>query len=296
MSCRKDGSLEQEPALAFRNAIRDARANALADAEDFHSLIRVMERLANHLCGKDVSLGDKKARKSILKLLGKEAAEVSVSAYGVSRLSAAELYDLVRHARNDAVHEGIFARNLSQHLVQLSILVEDALVDDALCPKIKHYMTSDPKTAEPWEQIKFVRQKMLANSYSHIPIRIEKSWKILSDHGIAIYLWGKGEDSSQEMEGVKSKLSCRLGSAINAESGSLPVESAKLVGPEDSVDTVLREHSDYMKRGLPLLGEEKVRAGGDKDGGKEEGKSLLVGIVTAFDLLFAPRFEVRGQA
>ena len=288
MSCRKDGSLKQEPALAFRNAIREARANVLADAEDFLSLIRVMERLANHLCGKDVLLGHKKARKSILKLLRKETAEASASAYGNSRLSASELYDLVRHARNDAVHEGIFARNLSQHLVQLSILLEDALVDDALCPKVKHYMTCDPKTAEPWEQVKFVRQKMLANSYSHIPVRIEESWKILSDHGIAIYLWGKGEDSNQETEGVNSKLSCRLGGAIKAESGSLPVESAKLVAPEDSVDSVLRKHSDYMKRGLPLLVEEKVRPSGDKDVGREGGKKLLVGIVTAFDLLFAP--------
>ena len=282
MTCRKTEFLEQEPALAFRNAIREARANVLADAEDFQSMIRLIERLANHLCGKDVSLGSKKARMSVLKLFGENAKEAGASAYGTSLLSASELYELSRHARNDAVHEGVFARNLSQHLVQLSILLEDALVDEALSPRIKHYMTSDPKTAEPWEQVKFVRQRMLANSYSHIPVRIEKSWKILSDHGIAIYLWGNGA-------GVKSKLSCRLDSAINAKSAGLPVESAKSVAPEDSVDSVLREHSEYIKRGLPLLVEEKIRANGDEDGCGRKDENLLIGIVTAFDLLFAPR-------
>ena len=43
----------------------------------------------------------------------------------------ANLYDLVRNARNDAMHEGAFARNLAVHLVQLSVMLEDALVNKA---------------------------------------------------------------------------------------------------------------------------------------------------------------------
>lgn len=38
------------------------------------------------------------------------------------------LYDLVRNARNDALHQGAYVRHLTRHAVSLSLVLEDALM------------------------------------------------------------------------------------------------------------------------------------------------------------------------
>ena len=37
------------------------------------------------------------------------------------------LYDLVQDARNDALHQGAFARHLTIHAIGLALILEDAL-------------------------------------------------------------------------------------------------------------------------------------------------------------------------
>ena len=145
------------------------------------------------------------------------------------------------------MHEGAFARSLAVHLVQLSVILEDALVNKAARRQTKHYMMRDPITAEPWEPIAFVRQKMLTNSFSHLPVRIDDSWHIISDHCIAAYLW-----NNNGADGMKQKLKRRLQCAV--KDGALELRCATVVPPDaDMVCEVMANHKDVIQRGDPIL-------------------------------------------
>lgn len=269
-----------ESALTFRNAFREARLKVLANAENYQELLFVLERLTMHLTGESKGLGNDKARSCIMELVRHGALEGRPAASGAGELRASELYDLVRHARNDAMHEGAVARNLAVHLVQLGVMLEDALVnkaDDGR--KAKHYMMREPITAEPWEPIAFVRQKMLVHSFSHLPVRIDGSWKIVSDHGIAVYLW-----QSDGGVDVKERLQQRLDCAVKEE--TLKLRCAVVVKPEAIVSDVVNEKEceRYIRQGYPILVGAEI---------KGEDKKTLLGILTPFDLLYAPRFKAQ---
>ena len=266
--------MTHKSALTFRDAFREARLKVLANAENYQELLFVLERLGTHLAGKHVGLAEAKPR--IMELVKHGALKGEPAASDTGELRASELYDLVRHARNDAMHEGTFARNLAVHLVRLGVMLEDALVNKADRRKAKHYMMREPVTAEPWEPIAFVRQKMLVHSFSHLPVRIGDSWKIISDHGIAVYLWqDDGADS------VREKLQRRLDCAV--KKGMLKVRCAVVVKPEDMMCGVVTEHEQDIRRGDPILVEADIK--------NDMKETLLVGILTPFDLLYAPRFQ-----
>lgn len=182
-----------------------------------------------------------------MELVRHGALEGKPAASDTGELCASDLYELARHARNDAMHEGAVALNLAVHLVQLGVMLEDALVnkaDDGR--KAKHYMMREPTTAEPWEPIAFVRQKMLVHSFSHLPVRIDGCWKIVSDHGIAMHLWQS--DGSVD---VKERLQQRLDCAVNEE--TLKVRCAVVVKPEAVVCGVVNDKKtkDTSGRGIP---------------------------------------------
>ena len=82
----------------------------LANAENYQELLFVLERLGTHLAGKDVGLA--KAKPCIMTLVEHGALQGNPAASNTGELCASELYDLVRNARNDAMHEGAFARNV----------------------------------------------------------------------------------------------------------------------------------------------------------------------------------------
>lgn len=147
--------MDPEKALYFRDQLREARAVAFRDAEAFHEILFTVERIGY--------------------LLAKEARNLSLFHYkpaiqGVASGSPlaevppgrrdwhapfSELYDVVRVARNDALHQGAFARNLTNHAVQLSLVLEDALMNGAT--KVSDYMVREPVCAYPWQPINFVR-------------------------------------------------------------------------------------------------------------------------------------------
>ena len=233
---------------------------------------------AKALTGTNAGLGNPENKNRIMELVERGALQGKPAASDTGELCASELYDLVRNARNDAMHEGAFARNLAVHLVQLGVMLEDALVNRADGRKAKHYMMREPVTAEPWEPIAFVRQKMLVHSFSHLPVRIDGCWKIVSDHGIAVHLW-----QSDGSVNVKERLQQRLDCAVKEE--TLKVRCAVVVKPEDVVREVVKESEGYIRQGYPILVKADIK--------DESENPLLVGILTPFDLLYAPRFEVK---
>jgi hypothetical protein len=52
-------------------------------------------------------------------------------------------------------------------------------------------MVKNPIIAELWQPVSFIRQQMLANSYSYLPLYAEEGWRVVSDSAIANYLGPK---------------------------------------------------------------------------------------------------------
>ena len=92
---------EPDQKLFFRDQLRSARATALADAEGFHAVLRVIELLGQQLGRNIKALGDYKPRLSGLASVSPLAAYLP-SQWPGYHTSFSALYDEMRQARNDA--------------------------------------------------------------------------------------------------------------------------------------------------------------------------------------------------
>jgi CBS domain-containing protein len=253
--------IDRKSAIFFANQLRSARLAALADAEAFDEIIHAVERLGSYLNGKLRDLG------------GYRTAVTSSDVAGVSGLTDlpdpfrtlftpfAGLYDLVTQARNDALHQGAFARHLTKHAIELAIVLEDAL-STYFDPVVSDFMVRDPVCAELWQPLGFIRQRMLANSYSYLPARgDDEAWLIVSDAAVARFLRLDRNGGTRKM-----RLAVTLRDASQRDSDLL--ERAQTLPPGAEVREALERLSP--KGVLLVIG---------PDGG------ALLGILTAFDLL-----------
>ena len=255
--------LKRVEALTFANQLRCAREIALKDAEAFDAIIHAIEGLGSFLTGKILDLG--KYKKELEKLSSNSAlAEDLPKEYRVF-LTFSQLYELVRVARNDALHQGAFARHLTNHAIQLALILEDALrnyheqEDDPATQCVSDYMVRNPICAELWQPLGFIRQEMLINSFSFLPVS-ERKCHLISDRAIAAYL------RADESKWRKRRLAITLGNAI--EESGIELTKAECLNERDTVAFAIG-----LLRDTPLL----VRRKTDPE--------MLVGIVTAFDLL-----------
>jgi hypothetical protein len=160
-------SLDLEIAVFFRDQFREARATALRDAEGFQEVLFVLERFGTSLTGGIQTL--KKYEGDIQKMalispLAKDIPERHKSWH----LPFSKLYELVRKARNDALHQGAFARHLTNSAIQLTLVLEDALMSDR--NMAGDYMVREPVCASSWQPLSFIRQQMLAHSFTYLPV------------------------------------------------------------------------------------------------------------------------------
>ncbi len=263
----REDRLNSEEALHFRDQFRDARLVALKDAEAFHEILFTLERLGYLLKGKEGNLSEYKDKIEVE--AGDSALAVEIPTdHREWHTPFSELYDLVRIGRNDALHQGAFARNLTMHATQLALVLEDALTD-RVTPKIGDFMVRGPICALPWQPVSFVRQQMLANSFSYLPMQWETgngtTWKLVSDFHIARYLRLPGKVSGSER---KRRLAQTVQHAVNG--GSLVLEDATSCSSDTKVDDALPSFSGDSR---PLLVHHPNDLG------------RLMGIVTAYDLL-----------
>ena len=147
--------MELATILHFRDQIRSARIRAFEDAENFHDVVVALESLGAF------QLGTRKNGFSAYEAALSQLAEQSALFEDVSKasslhLSFSDLFTIVREGRNDAVHEGVFARNLAAHAVQLALIVEDALSMSA--SQVQHFMVRGVITAEKFYTLSYVRQ------------------------------------------------------------------------------------------------------------------------------------------
>jgi hypothetical protein len=150
----------------FRDQLRSARATALADAEGFNAVLRVIELLGQQLGRNIKTLGHYKPMLSGLASVSPLAADLP-SQWPGYYTSFSALYDEMKLARNDAVHQGAYARTLTDHAVELSIMLEDALMNEA--SKISQFMVRTVVDAKRWHPVSYVRQQMLTNAFSYLP-------------------------------------------------------------------------------------------------------------------------------
>lgn len=239
--------------IYFRNLFRNARAKALNNSENFEDIIFALESLGKFLTGEEMALGRYKNKIY-------ELAKQSVLADEVPDASPAfhtnfcSQFELIRKERNSAMHEGVFARHLTQHAVEISLILEDALMKEE--KEVKDFMVRNPICAYDWQPVSFIRQNMLANSFSYLPIFYEKEWKLISDLAISRYI----QDADYK---ERSK---RLSVCFD-KSGIKPIKT-KNVNAEDSIDSVMKNWD-----GLPVCVT------------MENSGNEIVGILTPFDLL-----------
>jgi len=250
----------KEQRIYFRDLFRDARAKALNNAENFEDLIFALEKLGKFLyCETKEIVGLSKFGTVISNL-----ADYSVLAkkipndYPKIHSEFSTLYNLVTTARNSAMHEGAFARHLTQHAIEVSIILEDALMSQE--KQVKDFMVRNPICAYLWQPISFIRQNMLANSFSYLPVCKNKKWKLISDFEIAKYL-GNSEGGDK-----RAKLSRKLGDAIKDK-------DIKLISTENiEADYLVANLLEKSRNGLPVCI-------------TENSSGEIVGILTPFDLL-----------
>jgi hypothetical protein len=241
----------------FRLQLQQARENALKDAEAFDGIIHVIERLGSFCLGRVESLGGYQPDVEKVAELSPLAADVPALWRNV-HTPFSLLYSIVKDARNDALHIGASARHLTTHAIELALILEDAL---RMCEEGKYvsdYMVRDPVCAHLWQPVSFVRQRMLTNSFSYLPVQdAAGQWCLVADLQVAKYLQGCTNNER------KRRLATPLGEA--REISPLPANCL----------------SDRMPIGLALS--------------NFDGKPILVfrdnagaeptGILTAFDLL-----------
>ncbi len=244
-------TLQPEERCYFRDQLRQARSQALLDGEGFHPIVAALERLGSMLNPQGKNLGQ--FRESLLAVA---AVGKSAPATGDERalhMPLDVLFAAVKNGRNDAVHQGAYARHLVRHCIELALHIEDGLMADAKC--VADYMVRDPACAQPWQPIALARQQMLTNSFSHLPLFLNERWNLLSDYAIASYL----AHSSNPAQALKERI------AVACERDALPLEPAVVVSSDTLIARALQ-----MGRGRPVLVIEGAR---------------LLGIATPFDFL-----------
>lgn len=257
-------SMNSEATIFFVNQLRDARGSALRDAEAFQEILFVLERLGFAETRGKVNgtpgLGTYKVA------LGRIASESPLyldipRSHSIWHSPFSELYDSVKDARNDALHQGAFARHLTNHAIQLALILEDALMSGL--SRVSEYMVREPACASLWHPISFVRQQMLANSFSYLPVLLttegRQTWHLISDYAVAKYL-RTAESNTQRNSFLAKTMEESIASRL------LETERAEYARADANVKDVIR-----IFKGKPLLVLDE--------------HSHLVGILTSFDLL-----------
>jgi hypothetical protein len=255
-------NMDEFQELYFRDQFRLARATAFRDAEAFHAAILCLERLGLVLTGKPLGLSRFQAMIENLAYQSPLASFVP-KVHQHWHIPFSELYEHVREARNEAVHEGAVARHLTEHALKLLLVLEDAIMSKKNA--IRDFMVRDPVTAFAWQPISFVREQMLTNGFSFIPIHLSHvsraHWGLVSEYAVARYLRHFGDDQER-----RRRLAKTVDQAI--ESQELEIVEAEVCSPTDSIQNVLPR-----LRNVPILVIEPSHP------------DELVGIVTAFDFM-----------
>src|ERR1017187_9447960 len=229
--CASCPSMKPKAARDFRLQLQQARENALKDAEAFDGIIHVVERLGSFCFGRVESLGLYQAALEKLANLSSLATKVPDKWRNV-HTPFNLLYSMVKDARNDAMHQGASARHLTTHAIELALVLEDALRMSENAKKVSDYMVRDPVCAHLWQPVSLVRQQMLTNSFSYLPVQNEEEqWCLVSDLEVAKYLQGQTNKERNR------RLATTLQKAVEAK--EIALLQRKPLNDETAIDKAL---------------------------------------------------------
>lgn len=255
--------LSKTAKIAFRDQLRDARAKAVSDAEGFHEVLFAIERLGATILGKQKTLNDYEGKLRNL-------AECSALSFCLPSkfrhlfMPFDVLYKNLRIARNDALHQGAYARHITSSAVEMSIVLEDALMSDSTV--VSDYMVKDIVCAETWQPLAYLRQQMLKNSFSFLPLyKPNLGWSLISDSSIVFALRNSEEDRNDLLGKTLEK-------AIEKK-WIISIDDVIFAKPGESISEVLSKMQNCCHPEHPVLIQHP----------KEPDK--IIGIVTAFDLM-----------
>jgi len=247
-------TLSREKQIEILSKLREARYLVLRDAEAFHEAATTLEYVGQILTG------------TIRTGLARYKAEIVNLALQTKRHDEGEisrLFEVVREARNDAVHVGAFARHLNTRLIDLLLILEEAIMSQM--NEIQDLMVRNPVVAEPWQLGAHVRNVMLANSFSNLPIRLKfdgtERWMILTAVAVMKVIRGTAQNERS------NRLSMTIELAV--AKGLIKPELATCVSPKTAVKDVVAK-MNHLAVLVTETNDEKER---------------LLGIVTPFDVL-----------
>ena len=173
-----------------------------------------------------------------------------------------DLLEEVRRVRNDEAHTGAAARAAAKIATTVGIYLEDSLmVASRAGDNVKAYIQKEVVRAYTWQRLEECRRLMLMHSFSYLPIKIGKDWRLLTDVNLAKYLASAKCDREQKKL-MWEKVACAIKKEVKLE-----LEPANKVKQTDSKACALKKMD-----GKAAI----VTEGENKD---------LVGIITPFDLL-----------
>lgn len=170
----------------YRDRLRHGRHAALQSAEGFNLVCFAVEELGSRLHGAQVALGFlKDCLTSFVdanRAMGSQIAPTLFSSFD-------PLFEIVREARNDAMHTGAYARRVTAKAVELCLILEDALMaSKAPTLTVGDIMVREPVCVEGWHPVARARQLMLMHSFSNLPLFIDGEWRLVNEIGLASYL------------------------------------------------------------------------------------------------------------
>lgn len=240
--------------------LREAREMAQKDSEEFGALIHAFERIGAMEVGRlGRGLG---AYEKVLLAIASDS-PLSKGQPPHFHSSAAKLFTLIERQRNAAVHQGVIARNLVRHSVEFSLILEHSIMNMKNITTAADLMIRDVCYADIDHPMSYIRQRMLANAFSWLPVICEdKSVKMLSDAAFAKWLRGMAwEDHEREI--VRT-----LNDVITDPSPSLVLRKSILRPVETPITDIAK-----------ALGSRPILLHEPRD------ETKIVGLISAFDLL-----------
>lgn len=225
--------LTPEVRLYHRDQLRAARYSALADAEGFGAVCFAIEALGLRLHREKRDLG--RYYDDLVPLAERSMTMTTLAEQFPTMFRRfAALYKVLKSARNDAMHSGVYARHATAAAIELCIGLEEAIMRNQQAVQdpgqelvVKDLMVKAPVVVETWQPVALARQIMLTHSFSFLPVFFDGSWKLLSEVAIVKYLRG-------------GALRARMGTSIQgALAENLELVPANVILPDARIDDVL---------------------------------------------------------
>lgn len=178
-------SLGPDERRHYLRALSRARYEVLSDSESLLSICHVLEELGRRITGtRSEGLG--------------QYVDALVSWVTPERTDrCARHLERVRQARNDAAHQGIYARNAALKAVLVCLDLEEVIRQTMAV--VEDIMVGGVVVAKPFMTLAKVREEMLVSSFSYLPVEWDGQWFLIADYHLAT-LWHRLTRKARESQ------------------------------------------------------------------------------------------------